>query len=194
MYHRRLRVLCAGWGHDIGEGMTMTTGSLIQMRSAGFRVAGTGRGQGLVLLYQDKLARVSGRAGAFGYFLGPFILVSIDYPFAQAIGAAGAAVGSLAGGWIGEMADRRMAARRVAKAGRGVTMIPLDSVTGVQTRPGGLVGGRSLVVTTQDGTEYRFYGRLGTWQADLAAALTVRGRSVQVPPEGIMVTPPAVED
>jgi hypothetical protein len=43
----------------------MTTGSLIQMRSAGFRVAGQGRGQGLILLYQDKLARVSWRAKAW---------------------------------------------------------------------------------------------------------------------------------
>jgi hypothetical protein len=44
----------------------MTDGSLIQMRPAGFRVAGKGREQGLVLLYQDKLARVSWRAEALG--------------------------------------------------------------------------------------------------------------------------------
>lgn len=49
-------------------------------------------------------------------------------------------------------------------------------------------------MTTQDGTEYRFYGRLDTWQADVAAALTVRGRPVQATPEGIAVTPPAAED
>jgi hypothetical protein len=49
-------------------------------------------------------------------------------------------------------------------------------------------------VTTQDRTEYHFYGNPGTWQADLAAALTVRGRSVQVTPGGIMVTPPTAED
>jgi hypothetical protein len=172
----------------------MTTGSLIQMRSARFRVAGKGRGQGLVLLYQDKLARVSWRAEALGYFLGPPVLVGIAYPFVHAIGAGGAAVGILAGGWIGELVDRRMAARRVAEAGGGVTVIPLDSITGVHTRSGGLLGGRSLVVTTQDGTEYRFHGRLDTWQADLAAALTVRGRSVHVTPEGIMVTPRTAED
>ena len=172
----------------------MTTGSLIQMRSAGFRVAGRGRGQGLILLYQDKLARVSWRAKALGYLLGPPVLVGIADPFVHAIGAGGAVAGVLAGGWIGEMADRKMAARRVAEAGGGVTVIPLDSITGVRTGPGGLLGGRSLVVTTQDGTEYRFCGRLDTWQADLAAALTVRGRAVQATPEGIMVTPPAAED
>jgi hypothetical protein len=38
------------------------------------------------------------------------------------------------------------------------------------------------------------YGYLSTWQADLAAALTARGRPVQVTPEGITVTPPAAED
>lgn len=169
----------------------MTDGSLIQMRSAGFRVPGRGRGQGLVLLYQDKLASVGWRAEALGYLLGPLALVGIAYPFVHAIGAGGAAVGVLGGGWIGGKADRRMAVRRVAEAGGGVTVIPLDSITGVQARPGGLMGGRNLVVTTQDGTEYRFYGRLATWQADLAAALTVRGRSVRLTPEGIMVTPPA---
>jgi hypothetical protein len=172
----------------------MTAGSLIQMRSAGFRVAGQGRGQGLVLLYQDKLARVSWRARVLGYLLGPPVLVGIADPFVHAIGAGAAAAGALAGGWMGELVDRRMAARRVVKAAGGVTVIPLDSITSVRTRPGGLLGGRSLVVTTQDGTEYRFYGRLDTWQADLATALTVRGRSVQVTPEGIMVTPPAAED
>lgn len=38
------------------------------------------------------------------------------------------------------------------------------------------------------------FRRLDTWQADLAAALTVRGRSVHVTPKGIMATPPAAED
>ena len=134
--------------------------------------------------------RAEWRAEALGYLLGPPVLAGIAYPFVHAIGAGGAVVGVLAGGWIGELVDRRMAARRVAEAGGGVTVIPLDSITGVRTRSGGLLGGRSLVVTTQDGTEYRFHGRLDTWQADLAAALTVRGRSVRVTPEGIMVTPP----
>jgi hypothetical protein len=59
----------------------MTDGSLIRMRSAGFRVVskGRGRGQGLVLLYQDKLARVSCQAETVGFLLGP-LLVGIGYP------------------------------------------------------------------------------------------------------------------
>jgi hypothetical protein len=105
----------------------------------------------------------------------------------------GVVIGGLAGGWIGERADRRRAARRVAGGGGGVTVIPLDSITSVQAGPGGLLGGRGLVVTAQDHTEYRFYGRLDTWLGDLAAALTVRGRPVRVTPGRITVTPPAAE-
>jgi hypothetical protein len=172
----------------------MTDGSLLQMRPAGFRAAGQRRGPGLVLLYPDKLARVSWRAEALGYLLGPLVLVVIAYPFVHDTGAIGAVIGILAGRWIGEKVDRRTAARRVAEGGGGVTVIPLDSITGVHAGSGGLLGGRSLVVTTQDGTEYRFYGRLDTWQADLAAALTVRGRPVQATPEGITVTPSTAED
>jgi xanthosine utilization system XapX-like protein len=175
----------------------MTDGSLIQMRSAGFRVAskGPGRGQGLVLLYQDKLARVSYQAEVVGVALGA-ALAGIAYPLLRVsdyAGAIGVAIAGLAGGWIGERADRWTAPRRVAGGGGRVTVIPLDSITSVQTGPGGLLGGllggKGLVVTAADHTEYRFYGRLDTWLADLAAALTVRGRAVRVTPGGITVTP-----
>jgi len=170
----------------------MSDGSLIRMRSAGFRVASKGRGQGLVLLYQDKLARVSYQAEVVGVALGT-ALAGIAYPVlrvSEFAGAIGVAIAGLAGGWIGERADRWTAPRRVA-GGRGrVTVIPLDSITSVQAGPGGLLGGRGLVVTAADNTEYRFYGRLDTWLADLAAALTVRGRAIRVTPGGITVTPP----
>jgi hypothetical protein len=160
------------------------------MRSAGFRVASQGRGQGLVLLYQDKLARVSYQAEVVGVALGA-ALAGIAYPVLRVsdfAGAIGVAIAGLAGGWIGERADRWTAPRRVA-GGRG-TVIPLDSITSVQAGPGRLLGGRGLVVTAADQTEYRFYGRLDSWLADLAAALTVRGRAVRVTPGGITVTPP----
>ena len=169
----------------------MTDASVIQMRSAGFRPAGRGRGQGLVLLYQDKLARVSRRAEALGAVLGPLAVVGITYPPVDGFGVV---AGILVGRWLGEQVDRRIAARRVARGGRGVTVIPLDSITSVRAGSEGFLGTPSLVVTTQDGIEYRFYGRPGTWQADLVAALTVRGRSVQVTPGGITVTPPPAED
>jgi hypothetical protein len=138
----------------------MTNGSLIQIRRAGFRVAGKGRGLGLGLLYQDKLARVSRRPEFLGPVLG-LAVVGITYP---AVNGFGVVAVVLAGTWFGEQVDRRIAARRVAEGGRGVT--------------------------TQDRTEYHFSGNLGTWQADLAAALTVLGRSVQVTPRGVTVTPP----
>ena len=172
----------------------MTNASLIQIRRAGFRVTGKARGLGLVLLYQDKLARVSQRAEALGYFLGPLALVGIAYPFVHGYGVIAAAAGVFAGRWLGEQVDRRIAARRVAQGGRGVTVIPLDSIASVRAGSKDRLGTPILVVTTQEGTQYRFYGQLGTWQADLAAALTVRGRWVQVTPGSITVTPPAAED
>jgi hypothetical protein len=164
----------------------MTNASLIQIRRAGFRVTGKVRGLGLVLLYQDKLARVSRRAEFLGPVLGLAVL-GITYPPFNGFGVVAVV---LAGSWFGEQVDRRRAARRVAEDGRGVTVIPLDSITSVRAGSEGFLGTPSLVVTTQDRTEYRFYGNLGTWQADLAAALTVRGRSVQVTPGGVTVTPP----
>ncbi len=169
----------------------MTNGSLIQIRRAGFGVAGKGRGLGLVLLYQDKLARVSRRAEALSSVLGPLVVVGITYP---PVNGFGVVAGVLVGRWFGGQVDRRIAARRVAQGGRGVTVIPLDSITSVRAGSEGFLGTPSLVVTTQDRTEYHLYGNLGTWQADLAAVLTVRGRSVQVIPGGITVTPPTAED
>src|SRR5487761_1538017 len=71
---------CSAQGEARTSGrITMTNASLIQIRRAGFRVSGKTRGLGLVLLYHDKLARVSQRAEALGYFLGPLALVGIAY-------------------------------------------------------------------------------------------------------------------
>ena len=169
----------------------MTNASLIQVRRAAFRGDGQGRRLGLVLLYQDKLARVSRWGEALGVVLGPLVVVGLTY---RSFDGFGVLAGVLVGRFLGQQVDRRTAPRLVARGGRGVTVIPLDSITSVRTRPGGFLTNPSLAVTTQDGTEYRFYGHLGTWQADLAAALTERGRPVQVTPEGITVTPPAAED
>jgi hypothetical protein len=47
------------------------SGTPIQSSSARFRVNGTGRGQGIVLLYPDKLAAVNSSAELWGTFLGP---------------------------------------------------------------------------------------------------------------------------
>jgi hypothetical protein len=167
----------------------MTNASLIQLRRAAFRGGGQGRRLGLVLLYQDKLARVNQWGETLGAFLGPLV-VGITY---RSFDGFGVLAGVLVGRWLGGQVDRRTAPRRVAQGGRGVTVIPLDSIASVRAEPGSFLIKPSLAVTTQDGTEYRFYGHLGTWQADLAAALIARGRPVQVTSEGITVTPPAAE-
>jgi hypothetical protein len=169
----------------------MTNASLIQMRRAAFRDSGQGRRLGLVLLYQDKLARVSRWGETLGAVLGPLVVVGLTY---RSFDGFGVLAGVLVGRFLGQQVDRRTAPRQVARGGRGVTVIPLDSITSVRTGSGSFLSKPSVAVTTQDGTEYRFYGYLSTWQADLAAALTARGRPVQVTPEGITVTPPAAED
>ena len=48
--------------------------------------------------------------------------------------------------------------------------------------------GQTLFVTTADGTEHQFRGRLAGWQAALTGALTIRGYDVQDTPQGITVT------
>jgi len=72
----------------------------------------------------------------------------------------------------------------VAANGDGVRLIPLDQITGVQLgKSAGLRGwptGQVLLVTTADGVEYEFRGRMDRYQAALAGALTVRGRDVPV--------------
>ena len=53
----------------------------------------------------------------------------------------------------------------------------------------GWLTGQTLLVTTADGAEYEFRGRMDGWQAALAGALTVRNRDAHVTPQGIIVTP-----
>jgi hypothetical protein len=81
----------------------------------------------------------------------------------------------------------------VAANGGGVRLIPLDQITGVQVRkPAGLrrwLTGQVLLVTTEDGVEYEFRGRVDGWQAALAGALTVRGREVYSVNDAITVMP-----
>jgi len=165
----------------------------IQSSSARFRVDGFGRGQGIVLLYPDKLAAVNSYADLWGIFLGSLVLGAISsFLFHDALGL-GSAVGALAGGLIGQSIGKWLAARRAVANRDGVRLIPLDQIASVQFRnstgfPAWLVG-QTLLVTTADGTEHRFRGRLAGWQAALAGALTVSGRDVHVTPLGITVTP-----
>ena len=170
----------------------------IQSNSARFRVGGTGKGQGILLLYPDKLAAVNSPAELWGVFLGPIVLIAVSHFLFHDIRELGSVAGVLVGGWIGQGVGKWLAARDVAASRDGIRLIPLDLIAGVQFRksagiPGWLTG-QALLVTTADGTEYEFRGRLGGWQAALAGALTVRGRDVQVTPQGITVTPRATPE
>jgi hypothetical protein len=180
-----------------GTGEELTEGGIpIQRQLARFRVRGTGRGRGIVLLYPDKLAAVNSSAELWGSFLGPIVLIALSRFLFHDIRELGSAAGVLAGGWIGQGIGKRLAAGRVAANRDGVRLIPLDLIASVQLRKSARIldwlTGQVLVVTTADGAEYEFRGRMDGWDAALAGALTMRGRDVQVTPQGITVTPQAL--
>ena len=188
------------------------SGTPIMSQSVRFRVGGIGRGQGIVLLYPDRLVAVDSWAELCGIVLGTIVLTVSSHFLFHDIYGLGSAAGALAGGWIGQAVGKRLAAERAGaeragaeRAGAetagaetagadrdGVRLIPLDSITSVQVRNSAGIRawllGRILVVTTADGTEHQFRGRLVGWQAGLAGALTLRGCDVQDTPQGITVT------
>jgi len=173
------------------------SGTPIRSNPARFRVGGTGRGQGIVVLYPDKLAAVSSSARLWGAVIGPVALAAVSYRLFHDVAALAPAVGIPIGDWTGTSIGKRLAAGKVATdSGGGVRLIPLDSITSVQYRkPPGILSwltGQALLVTTVDGVEYEFRGMLNGWPAAVADTLTVRGRDVQVTPQGITVTPQAL--
>jgi hypothetical protein len=170
----------------------------IRSESARFLVGGTGKGQGVVLLYPDKLASVTTYGERWGYFVGPIVVAAAALPIARITGAwpefygaLQAALGVMLGGAIGRAVDRGLAAKTVAEAPQGATIIPLDMVASLQTfrptRLGSLFSGETLVVTTVDGTEYGFRGRAGL-QNDIAGALAGLGREVRATTTGLAVS------
>jgi hypothetical protein len=171
------------------------TDSRIPIRSqvARFSAGGADRGRGMVLLYPDELAAVISPTDTWGYLVGPAIYLAVTFPLFHTIGWLGVAAGSMIGGGAGNVVNKRRAVRKAAAGGDGVTVIPLDLITGVRTRKPAGIGGRwgfwILAVTTADGAEYEFRGIMEKWQAHLARALTARGRQVRTAPEGITVTP-----
>jgi len=165
----------------------------VQSQTASFLVGGAKQGEGYLLLYPDNLTTVISRVETWGYLVGPLIFVAITVPLFHTIGWLGVAVGSVIGGQAGEAINKRRAVKKAAAGGDGVTVIPLDVITGVQTRkPAGLAGRwgvRILVVTTADGTEYGFRGTMEKWQGHLAPALTACGREVYEVHDAITVMP-----
>ena len=165
----------------------------IQSQTARFLAGGAKQGEGYLLLSPDTLTAVISKVETWGYLVGPLILVAVTVPLFHKIWWLGVAVGSVIAGQAGEAINKKRAVKKAAAGGDGVTVIPLDLVTGVQTRkPAGMAGRwgvRILVVTTADGTEYEFRGTMEKWQGHLARALTARGREVHAVPDAITVTP-----
>ena len=152
---------------------------------------GKTRGYGTLLLYPDKLAAVSSAAVRIGITVG-IIMVFIPtllIPPHTGPGALGALIGWAGGYLIGGAIARSQAAAKVAAGGGDVTVIPLDSITSLEMRKSkSWLGRQHLVVTTAGGAQYRFSLKLERWSADLANALTARGREVRTTPQGMTVT------
>ena len=153
---------------------------------------GKTQGYGTLLLYPDKLAAVSSGVVRIGMIVGLIVILipTVLIPPHTGPGALGAVIGIGGGYLIGGAIARSQAAAKVAAGGNDVTVIPLDSITGLQTRKSkGWLGGRHLIVTTSDGAEHGFGVKLDKWSADLTNAVTSHGREVRSTPQGVAVTP-----
>src|SRR5947209_9536660 len=154
--------------------------SPIRIESARRYVDGRNGRRGVVLLYPDRLASVNVQSELWGCFLGPVIFVAASWPVTSSLGAWHAFVGVLLGSTIGRFIDRRRAARKMAAGGAGATVIPLGTVSSLRTdrstQVGGMFAVETMVVTTADGTEYGFRGRIGSLPAEIAGALASHGR------------------
>jgi hypothetical protein len=165
----------------------------IHARPARFLVGGARHKRVYVLLYPDSLTAVVSPADPVGYLGGPMVFAGFGVPLYHMIGWLGVVLGALMGAYAGDSYNKFRATRDAPARGDGVTVIPLDSITGVRTTTaegtGGWWGFRTLVVTTADGTEYGFRGKMSNWQLYLASALALRGRAVSGTIGGISVMP-----
>ena len=170
--------------------------ALIRSESARRYVDGRMGRWGVVLLYPDRLASVNVRAELWGCFFGPVAMVAAGWPVTADAGAFHAIIGVLLGSTIGRFIDRRRAAGKMAAGGAGATIIPLDAIGSLRTdrttRWSGQFAVETLVVTTADGTEYGFRGRIGSLQTEIAGTLAGLGREVRATPLGLAVTPQPV--
>jgi hypothetical protein len=172
--------------------------ALIRSESARRYVDGRSSRWGVVLLYHDRLASVNVRAELWGCLFGPVVMVAAGWPVTEDGGAFHAIIGVLLGSTIGRFIDRRRAARKMAAGGAGATIIPLDAIGSLRTdrttRWSGQFAVETLVVTTADGTEYGFRGRIGSLQTEIAGTLAGLGREVRATPLGLAVTPQPVSN
>ena len=169
----------------------------IRSESTWFRVGGIRTGKGVVLLYPDRLASVRIYAEYVCWFLMIVVLDIVAYHiFRDIVGWLAPFFGVLLGSLIGRPVDRWLAATSVAAGHENAASVPLDLIASLRTdRSEGLAGlfpTETVVVTMADGTEYGFFGRTGSLQADIASALAELGREVRATPQGLAVTPRAV--
>lgn len=169
----------------------------VRSESTFFRVDGSRKGKGVVLLYPDRLVSVKIYVEYVCWFVMVLILDVVTYHILHVTASWLAPFfGILLGGAIGRAVDRRLAPGMVAPGAGNTTIIPLDRISSLRTdRSGGLAGlfpTETVVVTMADGTEYGFFGRTGALQADIASALAERGRDVRATPLGLEVLPQAV--
>lgn len=164
----------------------------VRSESVRFLVGGVRKGQGVVLLYPDKLASVKTYAEVWGCVLGTSAVAAATYPFATTLGGLTAVIGVWLGAAIGRFVDRGLAARAVADSPMNATIIPLDMVASLQTLRSdwfsGRLSGETLVVTTADGRQYEFRGKTGSLQTDIGRVLAGLGRDVRATTAGLAVT------
>ena len=177
--------------------MAMTENK-IRGQWATFFVNGAKRGDGVLLLYPDKLTAVSIKSVRTWIYLGvPAVYIAVWFLVFhtrhQAVEWEPLAVWYLPAWWVWHAVDKSRGIRKVAAGGDGVTVIPLDQVTSARCWKGGKaalwLGISQLTVTTADGTEYRFDGLREQWVGRLADALTARGREVHVESGTLTVMP-----
>ena len=163
------------------------------------------RGYGTLLLYPDKLVFVSSGAVRAGMSVGFIVVLAIGFlaPPHVGPGALGGGLGTVVGYLVGAAIARGQAPAKVARVARvgeltelpagvgDITVIPLDSITGLESRKLRRRGPQRLFVTTAKGAQYAFGVKLDRWSADLGNALAARGSGVyHVEPQRMVVEPP----
>jgi hypothetical protein len=168
------------------------SGTPIRMQTARLLGVKTSQGAGTLVLYPDKVVHVRSQAVLWASKIGLVVVAvpSLALPPHTGPGALGALIGGGGGALIGGVIARSRAAAKAAAAGDDVTVIPLDSITGIETRKSsGWLARQNLFVTTAGGADHGFSVKLERWSADLASALTARGCVVHATPQGMAVTP-----
>jgi hypothetical protein len=178
---------------SIGGGEMADSGTPIRMQTARLLGVKTSQGAGTLVLYPDKIVHVRSQTVLWATRIGLVVVTvpSLALPPHIGPGALGALIGGGGGSLIGGAIARSRATEKVAAAGDDFTVIPLDSITGIETRKSGKLGRQSIFVTTAGGADYGFSVKLEKWSTDLASALTARGCVVHATLQGMAVTPAA---